>query len=286
MGNICDKIGKNTGELVVNYEVSNGLLGMRRDVVIRLCSLFGQFPQKIRAVFGICEKQATWKNSQYFLNSRKPYSLPSFRLTGCKDEITFRRDAAGMKCIFMLSHTHCCQTVFADRLIDKGVWRWNVQIENVEDNNHISILNFGAFPFDTFFKKKYICNTFTEPLHDGRGEIRGSCSLHITRDTRSGELLSWLLGIEESFGSLERETPIPNISLVSMEADATAHTLSFSVNKKRVRRCVARVLFPLLFGMSGLYAESFTWVSLCRLSTPTPSSGSSFSKLYICKSGI
>lgn len=53
------------------FEVSNGFLGMRRDVILRLCCLICWEAKTIRKVLGMCMKILKWKKHSYFVSTRK-----------------------------------------------------------------------------------------------------------------------------------------------------------------------------------------------------------------------
>lgn len=51
------------------FEVSNGLSGLQRDIVLRLCNLYFE-KDEIRKVIGMCGEHCEWKKHKSFRNSR------------------------------------------------------------------------------------------------------------------------------------------------------------------------------------------------------------------------
>ncbi|GHS90767.1 hypothetical protein AGMMS49949_00140 [Alphaproteobacteria bacterium] len=58
------------------YEVVNGLLGLKRDIVIRLLRLYSiaRDIDKNRILIALCQITWSWKNHLYFKNTRKQYA--------------------------------------------------------------------------------------------------------------------------------------------------------------------------------------------------------------------
>lgn len=104
------------------FEIPNGFLGMQRDIILRLCDLLWQ-SNKIRLIIGMCLEQFKWRSNSYFqmiknknlafnINSRNPYLIIT-------DAIHW------IQCMF----TSNWYTIFLDRIILEGIFRWTVQIE-------------------------------------------------------------------------------------------------------------------------------------------------------------
>lgn len=51
-------------------EVVNGLLGLLRNILLRLCSIMGNDVGKIRMIIGLCEENLTWRFHSYFIEKR------------------------------------------------------------------------------------------------------------------------------------------------------------------------------------------------------------------------
>lgn len=58
-----------------NYEIVNGLSGMQRDVILRLCVQLWNKLDVIKAIFGVCGTYQVWKKHSYF-SKRIPINLP------------------------------------------------------------------------------------------------------------------------------------------------------------------------------------------------------------------
>ncbi|GHT90691.1 hypothetical protein FACS1894122_01610 [Alphaproteobacteria bacterium] len=54
-----------------NHEIVNGLSGMQRDIVLRLCDLLWNQPGAIKNIIGMCDEHYPWKGHSYFVKLRK-----------------------------------------------------------------------------------------------------------------------------------------------------------------------------------------------------------------------
>lgn len=66
------------------FEVSNGVVGMRRFTVLHMCNLIAINDKSLRTVFGLCNETFSWKGHPYFARERKSYF--SEGLVECKDD--------------------------------------------------------------------------------------------------------------------------------------------------------------------------------------------------------
>lgn len=242
------------------FEITNGLSGMKRDVILGLCILMNWQSKSMRSIFGISQEYVTWKNHKYFVTHRKGYiaiSLLPNSLEGC----VFINELSGPRCVF---NGWGNRTVFANHALRKGIFRWTVRISYAEKNKMIdSHFYVGAAPFDQLS----MC------MRSTLGEVEGTWSFHFWRD-KDGSLSSNMLG-DADFPS--KLIPVPDESIISIEADCAAHTLAFFAREVKVPHVIAGVCGFLYLGMSGhsngsdVGGAAFTSMSFRCLSFATPS---------------
>lgn len=253
-----------TKHLIVDfsYEIVNGLSGMQRDIVLRLCCLCWFEDDKIRSIFGMCGKYYQWKRHRFFVNNR-PLEIVDLFHENSKEQYILGMTISGIQCRFT---PYSLATIFLNTTITQGVFRWTVKPGY---NPHLRKSDFylGAAPADLLRR----CECM------GLGTLNGSASFFFWRRLNHLEntLRSLLWGIRWGphgyEASHQLETPVPDNSLVSIEADSAARTLCFFVNGQKVPRAVSDMCFPLHFGMSGSCNVFFISLSFRRLPSVTPS---------------
>lgn len=242
-----------TDRIVVEprFEVCNGIPGVKRDIVLRLCNLLWYKSKFIRMLFGMCDEHYKWKRHSNFVKSRtKAISIPAF----------FSRSSERYSQTPMVTHTKyifdCValmfETVFLTNKIEEGVYQWMVKIE----------YGFGYSAFRLGATKFIQRNADNVSL----GAMKRSCCFAF--DTHAESIL---LGVKDWPKTLCKETPVPQNATVAIEVDSSAGTLSFFVNERKVPRIIAGVKVPMHLAISGYGDQFFTPLSFCRLRLPTTS---------------
>lgn len=150
----------------------------------------------------------------------------------------------------------------------EGVFLWTVRIKYAERNE--SFFRFGISPSDLLG----LCDD------QDLGVVAGTCAYRFNK-RHQDVLTSDLCGLENKWNIPLAETVVDDHSLVSLEVDAGACTLSAFVNGRKVPGAISHICLPLHFGMSGYLGQSFTTVFFQHLADPTPSSV--VCKFYKCK---
>lgn len=243
---------------------------MERDIVLRLFSLLWYMQNEIRAVIGMCEKHYRWKMHKYFLKSR-PVKQPTFFRPNSKAGCQITHTFSGEQCTF--SNESTVRTIFLSTKITKGVFRWNVRISyGSKKSNNDSYFYMGVASYDLL-----------EKCADGLLNGVGTCSFLFERD-HDGSLNLSLRGVVEPPDAAGNSggTTVPDNSVVSVEADVAARTLSFFAGEKKASDVISYIPVPFHFGMSGYADQSFVSLSLLRLAVSTPSA-SACCRYFECK---
>lgn len=253
---------------VDEFDVVNGLSGMGRDTVLRLCNLLWNDSEKVRNIIGMCKNHYLWKNHGYFVRNR-PTIVPAFLLPSGENKVTITCSPLGELCTFLYSDLH---TVFLNTLVSEGIFRWNIKIRYGEIRDCITEFGVGVAPLDHVVKN---------PGHIF-GECSGACSFQFWErcEMEYGAYL-WGVNVNE-----KREERVPDSSVVSLEIDADAQVLNFFVNGKRFPKGISGVPTPLYPGVSAHGQRcSVTLLSFFRLPTRTPtrSPSSAVCVLYKCR---
>lgn len=255
-----------------NFDISNGMSGMMRDLIFRLCHLVEMQPNetskdkdlRIRTLIGMCREHVIWKNHSFFIKNRFRCSYISVPLQQTNTTYTVTQTVRGEHCFLWAPSTYT--TVFLDREIAEEVFQWTIKIEYGKKN---SFLYLGTA------HSSVISNCRDSVL----GAVRGTCSFRFYR-IPNGLYRSGLGGVISFHDVPDMETSVPDNSLVAIEIDIDADTLSFFVNGKKVPRVITRIQSPLYAGVSGCDQPSFTSISFRRLLRTTPSTVEC--KTYAC----
>lgn len=244
----------------LGYEISNGLSGMMRDLILRLCHLIEMKcevneNQTVRTIIGMCKEHFAWKTHFHFTDNRFRYMYPlTAFLPNSLGGYTLTQTSANLlKCSFEV-----CRTIFLDTLLTSSILRWTVQIKYGAPGKRFSLG--GAY-----FSR-------VNDFHDeSLGEYSGTVSFSFWKDERNCPK-SILMGVSCWWGwGYGQRIDIYDGSQISVEADAVARKLSFFVNSKRVTDSIYKVKLPLYLGMTGQgRGQSFVSVSLLRLRCATP----------------
>lgn len=273
-------MGNKSGGIKVEsvFEVTNGLSGMNRDVILHLCILLGQRLKTVRSIFGISQEYLEWKKHHYFVSFRKESHAVSLYVRSLKPSrgCTIQETRAGPRCSITGSHL---RAVFVNRTVKEGVYRWMVQISYEKKKDKTSSFSIGVNP----------SNSIEQCSEDFLGAESGFACFHFCK-FENGKLKSCLYGVRESIldyssyaplligvrkGGFDYGTVVPDGSFVSIEADCKEHMVAFFVGNKKVPHAFTGVCSPLHFGMSGRTEGteiSFTSISFRRLPSATPSS--------------
>lgn len=253
------------------YNIANGMSSMKRNVILRLCLLFWWKCNEIRTLLGMCFEHFSWKNHWFFLKGR-PRTLSaasaSFR-PNPHGECTLTRTISEERWSFCAFKEG--RTIFLKSVIREGIYRWAVRVFYSAD----SMLFIGAAPEDSLQDCDRRC-------FGGYHDTYGTWSLGMWR-RRTGQECTNMYGIKGYDYPVE-ETGVPSGSVVAVEADADARTLSFFVSEKKIPHIIVGINPPLHLGISGCYdveasredllhvsAPSFVPLSLWRLPTPSQS---------------
>lgn len=197
--------------------------------------------------------------------------LPVTLLLDSEEDCKLEQTLEGPVCSF-LSGGFAFHTIFLDTAIDdesNGIFCWTIRIKYFSNDLGLnSFLELGAAPLTHC---KTLANSFFGgKVADKKKKDDGSCGFYMLKEGK--KLSSVLQGVENEADVPPEETPVPNDSLVAVEVDTFARTLSFFVNGTKVPRAVSGIILPLKLGTAGLAKPSFTSISFQRLASPVPSS--------------
>lgn len=252
------------------FGVKNGLSGMQRDVILRLCYLMWHNPGEIRAIFGMNQKHFIWKRHSFFLKGR-PWKVPvSFR-SNSQEFYTLTYTPAGHVCTF---GTFRERTLFLNVLIRDGIFRWTVKIKyEIKKGKYGQLYLGGASPSDLSYHDKNVLSS------------NKSCALVMFRNKNVGRLYANLVGVRTRtiFDEVVCDgIHVPDESFVSVEIHTQTRRMSFFVDEKKVPYGISHIPIPLYLGVSAcLHPCAFTSVSFFRL--PSPSSFTAACTFYPCK---
>lgn len=205
----------------------------------------------------MCGDHFALKKHSYFKSVRSTYINASL-CPSSHGNLLLTDTPFGKQCVFSCPVGRS-RTIFLEKSIGKGVYRWTVRIKYGSDEN---IMWMGVAPADQFHELDGYCFL-------GDKAIVSSCrSCSLGFRCNGGVFTSFLLGVRGNNGC-KNETSVPDDSVVAAEVDSESHTLTFYVNGKRVPYGVSSLEFPLYFGMSACDAASFISLSLRRLRSPT-----------------
>lgn len=159
----------------------------------------------------------------------------------------------GNRCVFGKSNT--TRTVFVDKCITEGIYRWTVKVDFSQGCN--------------FFIGCAMCSGSSLSVWDDNwlGDSGSTCSVEVYA---SGAKTA-LHGVHNDSRS-ERKVSITCSSLLSLEIDSTAGTLSFFIDEKKEPFVISKIRVPLYFGLSKSFnTAAFTSLSLRRLAAATAS---------------
>lgn len=228
-----------------DYEVQNGLIGMRYIVLMRLCDVLGERPENVRVVIGCCLEHVQWltRKENYFAEMRVMYIRPTL------DTGRLERTQSGMRYNFVLPDQweRVSLSLNPHTVISQGVWRWTVQI-------------------------RYSNSTYPEPscFCVGPTRIKDSYSyyentVYFKFEKHGRALKTYVCGTEDVQETVLRRTRIPNDAFVSVEIDNERHTLSLLVDGRRVPHLISDLPPSEGLWIKGCNAGAFTSVSLHHL---------------------
>lgn len=234
------------------YEIPNGLSGMKRDVILHLCNFFWYNLKKIKNIIGICFEHFFWIRHRLFVENR-PKEIPACFRTNPLLGFNVTCTPDGPLCEFTADSY---RTVFLNSVMSEGVFNWTVKVRFAPDKHSSCCI--GAAP-----------PSLLAQLEDVNLGEDGTASFYFAMGDE-GPLGSTLFGVACSDIPLA-ETKVPANACVAVELDCTACTMCFFVNEKKVPRAVSGVHGPLHFGLSGYECPSFISLSFRRLPSASPS---------------
>lgn len=241
------------------YEVENGLLGVKRDIFLKLTNLCGGKLQKIRSMIGMCSQCYSWKLHSHFKlfrfrNTHFPFSLrPSSR---GKYDIIVIPTSDGTKLSFYSSCVACM-----DPVMTEGIFRWTVRLSF--DDRTSSHFQIGVTHSDNSLKHSILTVNDAAPY----GEI-----FHLDRFVRRVGVFDDLCSVDMLWiKPSEKKCLIPYGALMTLEVDLNAHTLSLFADHEKIPKVFTRVPEPSIFCVSGSEQTSLTHISLLRVRAATVS---------------
>lgn len=244
-------------EIDQKFEVVNGLPGVKRNVLLHLTWLLWFKTDQIRLIIGMCCEHFQLKTHSLFILKR-PINIPVlFRAQ--KDQIWQQCDSSNGEKQFtsILSNDYDFRMIFLDNQMAKDIFHWAIRIKYSFYRN--AYMNISAVP-SVDVDNCLTCRHFSSA-------VCGGCSFQFAKVY--GCLQSRLCGTKET-PFLNCLSPVPDNSLVAIEADMHAHTVTFFVNELKLPFVVTGVRGPLYFGVTGVGKSSFTSVLYRRLAAPTP----------------
>lgn len=113
--------------------------GLGDYVILRLCNLLWNEHAIVRTLIGMCESNYRLKEHIYFRGSR-PTKISSSLGQIMTKEFIIKRTPEGEECTFK----RAVQTVFVNRQIDKGVFRWNIYFKY--ETTPMTVFKIGISP--------------------------------------------------------------------------------------------------------------------------------------------
>lgn len=240
------------------FEILNGL---GKFVLLRLCHLVELQSEieikikdaKIRAMMGMSQEHLACKTNLLFISNRKAsMKVPMTLRLNPSARYSHTHTPTGERYIFAYS-----SSISLDYLIAEGAFRWTIKFEFGTDKDS-SFLRIGVAP------PRFLNELAIRSL----GVLDGSsCCFRFGRDN-----CTYLDGVYDGGAIPNRETTVPDCSLVAADINTVTRTLSFFVNGKRVPRAISEVPVPLHFGVSGGGGSSFVCVSFLRVAARPSSS--------------
>lgn len=245
------------------YEIENGMAGMMRDVILRLCSLMYFKVHNVRVVVGMSKEHFLWKSHMNFkrIIFSVPHSFCENMRNGC---VHIVQSSLGMKMKCVFSHcTNSYTSTFVNKVIYEGVWRWTVQIlypkEKPEKTFSFSL---GIAPSDhvlVYRSHRSACLEVSRKTH----------GLLLT-DKRPGteDPRQALVGPNTEYTYLSNGVGVPDRSLISVEVDMSLRRLFFFINGRMVPSGFIGFYQPISFGGSVDRTSShpsLASISLCRV---------------------
>lgn len=240
-------------------EVSNGLVGMKRDIILRFCHLIWFKNREIRSVIGICHELFQWKSHNFFRKGR-PKNIPIiFRVNPSGGYILSNTPTNNVLCNF--TNKKSTRTLFLGSIITTGIYEWMVEIRYCKEG--ISQFYIGAAPLDRVraCDTAFLGMTVSETVSLYSQCFDGSISP------------SYLYGARKYNSSIDSlgHSNVLDESLVTAEVDCSSQTLCFFLNHKKIPRGFSWIRSPLQLGITGYGRLSFATRLFRRLPAITPS---------------
>lgn len=229
-------------------EVVNGLLGVGRNVILKLFFLFWFMEDGIKQIFGMCGEFYPWKKHLFFLKGR-PEKIPA----------VFCVNKFGAKS-FTLTHESSCERcrfadcferkIFLDYVVSDGVFQWTLKIDYTKTWASRFRIGTTSDDSDKAFHEKATCPCFMF-WKESKTKYRSRLLFHLNKEL-------W-----------NENTPIvPDGSLVTMEVNATTMRVRFFIDDRRRISVPPEVVIsgPQYLWISGTQFAAITSVYFFRLS--------------------
>lgn len=257
------------------FAVLNGLSGMKRDLFLSLCRVIERRigmnwkmkDNSIRALVGMCQLHAGWKDHLYFFEGRMQFTYIPFSFRPNPDgQYLFTLTPRGIHCKFPMDFLcSAFHTVFLWTPVTEGVFRWSIRIHYPWSSSALFI---GTAP--PMLLNQRNAHVLGVPGDHSLGLGLSSCGMDL-RGVEADDIQCGDGWCEPNTTVPVRDVEVADNSLVAVELDADAHTVSFLVNGKKVPHVVTNVFSPLNCGVTGYQQASFTSISFRRLPFATPS---------------
>lgn len=206
----------------------------------------------------MCGENAGWRFHWYFMKVRKQEHLSavsSFR-PHPRRSCCFTNSPSGLKGTFCQNEKICCCcTLFLNSVANYGIFIWTVQVANRSGWKNVTL---GVAPSAHLD----LCDVNALGTYGS-----GSCGFLFSVDNNL-----YLHGVRKIDGYLPFcKVDVLDGSLVTLEADARARTISLFVEGRKVPVAASDILLPFQMGISGCSGASFTSLCFRRVDSPTPS---------------
>lgn len=278
-------------EVTECYEVVDGMNGMQRDIILRICRLLWDKSSQIREIIGMCEKYFSWRFHSYFFEGRPVIVSHAFR-TNPLGKYNITSTPLGVQCSFNLDRSEF-RVLFLDVLIKKGVFHWTLQC------------NYSTFTLPGSDVTKEVGDTSEEKDDDkgngGFGSVvvapgylsqfetqltaqpKGACSFFFGQwnDT----LMSYVFDGLHMTELPSEDVAVEDGAVIEIEVDTYSRTHSIFIEGNKIPYAIAGLILPLRLGIAAASRASFTSVLLRRLPSATPSSVQTMDFQFILDDG-
>lgn len=231
------------------FNVENGLTGMKRDVIIKLIAIIRKL-EKIKTIIGMSENHYKWRFHNFFVESRKASMVRYIenKLGG------FTLKASQID--FLIFEKNVYRTICVDVLMNFGIWKMAFCLYN---NTSASSFRFGVVHKDN-------CET-TQSKRIGSDFNRGVACLVFAHKVAMANNDGKIIELDRfQHKSLADDVPV----VASVEADMEKRTLYFFINNKQLYVYITDIPSLVHFAVSsGNGRESLQQMRVQRLCRTT-----------------